>query len=135
MSVLIFIWAVFVSLSMWQYHEKIQHIYHFDGADTKILSRQIIAYLIFFLTLPLAIGSIIGLNNSSIFNSLIWVVLTCISLVYIGISSIMDKVSVFRLRLFDPPKGNLAVLFGTLSIILAVIFSLTYGRQFFEIFK
>ena len=135
MSVLIFIWTIFVSLSMWQYHEEIQHIYHFDAADRKILSRQIIAYLIFFLTFPLAIGSIIGLNNSSIFNSLIWVVLTCISLVYIGISSIMHKVSVCRLRLFDPPKGNLAVLFGTLSIILAIIFSLTYGVQFFETFK
>ena len=135
MIMLFFIWVLFVSLSMWQYYMKIQHTYNFEEADIQILSRQNIAYLIFFLTLPLAIGSIIGLNNSSIFNSLIWVVLTCISLVYIGISSIKHKVSVLRLRHFDPPKGNLAVIFGTLSIMLAIIFSLTYGMQFFEIFK
>jgi len=119
---------------MEQYHAKIQNDYGFEENEKRILFMQTVALTGVLLILILSVGSM--LNDPPIINSPLWVLLMCLLLIYIGVSSIVYKVSVIRFRGFDPPKGTLAVVFGLLSILLAVIVAIAYfqGVLFFGIF-
>jgi hypothetical protein len=119
---------------MEKYHTKIQNDYGFKENEKRILFMQTIALTSVLLILILSVGSIF--NDTPFINSPLWVLLMCLLLVYIGISSIVHKVSVIRLRGFAPPEGTLAVVFGLLSILLAVIVAIAYfqGVLFFGIF-
>ncbi|MCB8943307.1 MAG: hypothetical protein H6658_06105 [Ardenticatenaceae bacterium] len=115
---------MFVALSMWQYHQKIQNEYFLDDAERRILFPQTIALSVLLLTFVLSAG--FTLTESHPVNPAIWVWLMCLMLVFIGASSIKNKVSVVRRRMHQPPKGNEAVFWGIILIILAVVLVVKY---------
>jgi hypothetical protein len=120
---------LFISLSFWQFHVKIQNYYPFDETEKRVLFKQLIALLIVFFSLILKVGVIF--NWTPLLNFSIWIWLISFSLVFIGISSIINKVTVIGLRSWRQPRGNWAVLLGLLSILVAIIISISYLRGVF----
>ncbi len=124
MNIFILVLILFIGFSFQQYYEKLENDYGFEGNEKQILSRQLLALLVVFLILILSVAS--AFNDMPIISSPLWVLLMCLALVFIGVSSIVNKISVIKLRSFDPPKGALAVVFGLLSIFIAVIIAIAY---------
>jgi hypothetical protein len=124
MNVFILILILFVGFSFQQYYTKLENDFGFEENEKRILSKQLLALLVVFLILILSVGSVF--NDVPIISPPLWVLLMCLSLVFIGVSSIVNRVSVVRLRSFDPLKGALAVVFGLLSILTAVIIAIAY---------
>ncbi|MBK8904629.1 MAG: hypothetical protein IPM53_25850 [Anaerolineaceae bacterium] len=135
MNVFILILILFVGFSFQQYYARLENDFGFEEHEKRILSKQLLALLVVFLILILSVGSVF--NDLPIISSPLWVLLMCLSLLFVGASSIVNKISVIRLRSFDPPKGILAVVFGWLLILTAVIVGIAYiqGDLFFGIFE
>jgi hypothetical protein len=117
---------MFVALSLWQFHQKIQNEYFLDDAERRILFPQTIAFSVLLLTFVLSAG--FTLTESHPVNPAIWVWLMCVMLVFIVISSIRNRVSVITRRgnQQPPSKGNEAVFFGIILIILAIVLVVKY---------
>ena len=124
MNVFTLILIVFVAFSFQQYYTKLENDYGFEENEKRILSRQLFALVVVSLTLILSVAS--AFNDVPIISPLILILLMCLSLVFVGVSSIVNRVSVIKLRSFDPPKGTLAVVLGLLSILTAVIIAIAY---------
>jgi putative Mn2+ efflux pump MntP len=127
MNIWIFILMLFVGFYMRQYHLKIQNEYRFDDTERRVLFSQTIALSVLLLTFVLSVG--FTLTETHTIDPSIWIWLMCLMLVYIGISSIVNKVSVIRRRMHEPPKGNEAVFWGIILILLAVVLVIKYYQD------